>query len=246
MHSLGLRLLLTYHRIQLWLRHLASCWELGDLPCVALGAVLVFGVTILISAFSGMSLTAALLWSFTGLLMTGSWLLHALCCLSTGDLEERIASIRVALVVAAAPPIIEPVAAIALPCPAAPLLKDNAFELPLAQAPLASQPVAVLYEASVPSAPPIQVSTERDSLASFLNSSHAVQRKTLVTQHSNRGSDALVGCFAFVLCVPIGVTIAVIISMSLFPQANGAAPTGLAVFCCWVTYQLLAGMFGGK
>jgi hypothetical protein len=238
MHSLGIRLLLTYHRTQVLLRRMVSRWEIGDLPCAALGAVMVFGMTMLVTVISGMSVGDTVLWSLGGLLITGSWLLHALRCISNEDLEQRILSIRGALAAAAAPRAREPTAAVAAPCAGADIKN------PLEQATAALPPTGQM-DASIPSAQPTQASTEGDSLAAFLNSFTGEQRLQISPRsRRERRPSALVGCFAFVLCVPIGVTVAVIISRALFPQANGAAPTGLAVFCCYMTYQGLLGMFG--
>ncbi len=234
MHSLGLRLLLTYHGTQLMLRRVVvSRWEIGELPCVALGAALVFGVTMLVSALSGMRTADTMLWSLGGPLIAGGWLLHALYCISNEDLEQRILSIRGALA-AAAPPASERSAVAAPPC------EEQAVPAPV--------PPAIQPDASIPSAQPAQATTEGDSLAAFLNSVNAGPRQSHISRHteSTREPSVLVGCFAFMLSVPIGVTIAAIISMALFPQANGAAPAGLAVFCCYWTYQILPGMFGRK
>jgi hypothetical protein len=59
-------------------------------------------------------------------------------------------------------------------------------------------------------------------------------------------SNGVANTFAFILSVPIGITVGVVIRLVLFPNAHGALPGGVAVFCCFVAYSVLRSMFGAR
>jgi hypothetical protein len=64
------------------------------------------------------------------------------------------------------------------------------------------------------------------------------------TRRWSPAASAALKFLAFILSMPIGVVVAVIGHMFVFPEANGAVPTGIAVFCCYLSYQVLQSTFG--
>lgn len=62
----------------------------------------------------------------------------------------------------------------------------------------------------------------------------------------SEAANVILNGLAFVLCIPVGVTVGVGARMLLFPNAGGALSSGSAVFCCYVAYQVLKSVFGVK
>jgi hypothetical protein len=71
--------------------------------------------------------------------------------------------------------------------------------------------------------------------------------RSVVTQRVRRRSHAaqlaLKG-LVFLLSLPIGVIVAVVVRSFLFPHAHGAIPAGAAVVSCYVSFNMLRAAFG--